>query len=84
LREWVRVYRRAYAAPIPIETAVPVPVTSTTPVTRTDGATGRFLPTVAEWRDTGIPLLVFVVFGALAGAMGVVATKRVRVLRKRE
>jgi type VII secretion-associated serine protease mycosin len=84
LTEWVRLYRRAYESPIPIETAVPVPVTTTTPVANPDRETGSFLPTAAEFRDTGIPLLVFTFFGVLAVWMGFMATTRVRALRKRE
>jgi type VII secretion-associated serine protease mycosin len=84
LKEWVRLYRRAFAEPIPIETAVPVPVTTATPVPQAAAPGGFPLPTLADLRDTGIPLLVFGVFGALATWMGFVATKRVRAVRGKE
>jgi type VII secretion-associated serine protease mycosin len=84
LKEWVRLYRRAYAEPIPIETAVPVPVTTATPVAEAAAPGGVALPTLADLRDTGIPLLVFGVFGSLAAWMAFVAGKRVRALRGKE
>ena len=68
LADWIRVHRRA-DAPEPTLTPVPAPSGSATPVPTVEatGPTnplGTLLPTVAQLRDVGIPLLLFGGFGA--------------------
>ena len=68
LKEWIRVYRRAASTPPPPSQQAEVPPRATpTPVpsARATNPLGTILPTVASLRDTGIPLLVFAVFGTL-------------------
>lgn len=85
LAEWIRVNRRAEAVTPEAETlAPPTPSASATapPVASARSPLGTLLPTVAQLRDTGIPLLVFAVFGAsfvllvLAGARQFMAARR--------
>ena len=67
LSDWIRVHRRANA-PEPTSTPVPLPepTGSAPPPVEAGPATplGTLLPTVAQLRDVGIPLLVFAGFGA--------------------
>lgn len=92
LAEWVRVHRRA--DPVPTVSLAPSEpgegagdsTSSGGPAGSGDSGTDRaatgplgvLLPTVAQLRDTGIPLLVFVVFGGLAAVLGFAAARRLR------
>ena len=70
LADWIRVNRRAEVTPSP--TVVPPPDDDTvivpTPQAGPANPLGTLLPTVDALRDTGVPLAVFVVFGALLAA----------------
>ena len=86
LTDWIRVHRRA-DAPEPTSTAAPLPApteTAAPPVTASGGGPlGTLLPTVAQLRDTGIPLLVFFGFGA-ALVLAVVGLRRFGRVGRRE
>jgi len=64
LREWIRLYRRAEASPAP--TTPPAPVATPTPIDASGpwNPLGTLLPTIGQLRDTGVPLLVLLVFGS--------------------
>jgi len=82
LQAWITLHRRA-AAPEPSAAASvlpegPAPVP--TPETREGERLSALLPTVETMRSTGIPLIVFGVFG---GAMVVIAVGAARQFRRR-
>jgi type VII secretion-associated serine protease mycosin len=80
LKEWIRVYRRAASTPPPPSQQAEVPPRPTpTPVpsVRAANPLGTILPTVASLRDTGIPLLVFAVFGTLLALLVRVFYRRI-------
>lgn len=62
LAEWIVLFRRADADPIPAPTAAAIPAPESSPIAADDGVTGTLLPSIAQVRDLGIPLLVFAVF----------------------
>jgi type VII secretion-associated serine protease mycosin len=64
LKDWIHLHRRAAATPTPTPTELAPATPSPTPVPQASTANplGTLLPTVAQLRDVGIPLLVFVVF----------------------
>jgi len=84
LAEWIRLYRRADAPPIPVATGIPVPEFTPQPVAGPADPTGTLLPSVAQLRDVGVPLLVFLVFGGAAIVLGVRAVQHFRSPRERE
>ena len=65
LAEWVRINRRATAEKPPVETLEPEPSPSATalPESSDQSSSGGIFPTLGQWRDVGIPLLLFGVFG---------------------
>jgi type VII secretion-associated serine protease mycosin len=79
LAEWIRVHRRAdapapsSAAVVPVEPA-PVP----TPQSDGDHPLRALLPTVESMRSTGLPLIVFAVFGAALAAVAAGAARQFR------
>jgi subtilisin family serine protease len=79
LAEWIRVHRRA-DAPAPSAGAVapvePAPVP--TPQSDGDHPLRALLPTVESMRSTGLPLIVFAVFGAALVAVGAGAARQFR------
>ncbi|MEO9104209.1 MAG: S8 family serine peptidase, partial [Terrimesophilobacter sp.] len=78
LKDWIHLHRRAQAtaSPQPVESpsASPTPVPQAGPVS----PLGTLLPTVAQVRDVGIPLLVFAVFLWLLMVWLVSLLRRVR------
>ena len=80
LKDWIHLHRRAQAtaSPTPIvspsASPIPVPGPQAGPVS----PLGTLLPTVAQLRDVGIPLLVFAVFLGLLIAWFVGLLRRVR------
>ena len=70
LADWIRVNRRAEVTPSPTVVPPPDDDTATVPTPQAGPANplGTLLPTVDALRDTGVPLAVFVVFGALLAA----------------
>ncbi|MDO7883288.1 S8 family peptidase [Salinibacterium soli] len=80
LSEWITLYRRADSTPAPLPSGVPYTVPE--PIALAPSSPlGTLLPTVNELRVAGIPLLVFAVFLAIAGAavaLGIRRTKRAR------
>jgi type VII secretion-associated serine protease mycosin len=83
LAEWIRVHRRA-DVPAPSAQAsnpaveAPVP----TPVTDPGQPLAVLLPTVETMRSTGIPLIVFTVFGGAAVLVAVGAVRQFRRARR--
>jgi type VII secretion-associated serine protease mycosin len=84
LKDWIHLHRRAAVSPspTPIETAPGTP--SPTPVPQAGPADprGTLLPTVAQLRDVGIPLLVYAVFLGLLIAWAMTLYRRVRGSRR--
>jgi type VII secretion-associated serine protease mycosin len=84
LKDWIHLHRRAAVSPspTPIETAPGTP--SPTPVPQAGPADprGTLLPTVAQLRDVGIPLLVYAVFLGLLIAWATTLYRRVRGSRR--
>jgi len=62
LADWIVLYRRADAPALPAPTAAAIPAPDSSPIAADDGVTGTLLPSIAQLRDVGIPLLVFAVF----------------------
>jgi subtilisin family serine protease len=80
LADWITIYRRARSTPGPTPSSshiadVPVAAGPVNPL-------GTILPTVNLLRNAGIPLLVFLVFGALLGWACVVGVRLFRSPRK--
>jgi type VII secretion-associated serine protease mycosin len=87
LSEWIRVNRRAAASPTDVETLAPEPAPSVpAPVPNASGASplGTLLPSIAQLRDVGIPLLLFTLFGVSLGVLVFSATRQFRAARRRE
>jgi len=84
LSEWIRVNRRATAETPEAETLAPEPVPSEVAIPEASGSSplGTLLPTVGQFRDVGIPLLLFGVFGVsfvlvmMAGVRQFMAARR--------
>jgi type VII secretion-associated serine protease mycosin len=87
LSDWIRVNRRAAAAPSEVETLAPTPAPSATtaPVPNASGASplGTLLPSVAQLRDAGIPLLLFTLFGVAFVVLVSSAARQFRAARRR-
>ncbi len=85
LKDWIHLHRRAEASPEPTPIGTPLPSTTPTPAPDAGSQTplGTLLPTIAQLRDIGIPLLVYAVFLALLGAWSVRLVRRVRGPRRR-
>ncbi|MET3768980.1 subtilisin family serine protease [Marisediminicola sp. UYEF4] len=86
LREWIRLNRRAEAAPEPSE-PLPSPSASAEPAPAPPVAgpptpLGVVLPTVESLRDVGIPLLVVGGFGSLLVFSLVLAGRQLRRMRR--
>lgn len=85
LTDWVRLHRRAEAAPIPTsspEPSAPVTATPTTAVANRDGNAG-FPPSTQELRSTAIPLAVYAGLGVSVIAVVIGAVRHFKRLRNR-
>ncbi|HEU4849021.1 MAG TPA: S8 family serine peptidase [Terrimesophilobacter sp.] len=84
LKDWIHLHRRAEASPEPTPIGTPRPSTSPAPVPQAgpQSPLGILLPTVAQLRDVGIPLLVYAVFLTLLIAWLVQVVRRVRRSRR--
>ncbi|WP_235491256.1 S8 family serine peptidase [Frigoribacterium sp. Leaf164] len=78
LSEWIRVHRRAdEVVPDGSSSAVPVePAPVPTPETPDGERLSALLPTVETMRSTGVPLIVFAVFGGALVLVGVGAARQ--------
>ncbi|WP_411700119.1 S8 family peptidase [Conyzicola sp.] len=84
LAEWIRINRRATAETPDLETLEPEPVPSASPLPESSESSplGTLFPTVGQFRDVGIPLLLFTVFGVslvlviMAGVRQFMAARR--------
>ena len=83
LAEWIKVYRRAVSTPAPVPTGTSTPIAEPAPIAAGPvNPLGTVLPTVNLLRNVGVPLLVFVVFGALVALVITRAVRRVRATRR--
>jgi type VII secretion-associated serine protease mycosin len=84
LEAWIRLHRRAESTPVAIPTHTAAPTPPPVSAAGPSDPTGTLLPSANQLRNTGLPLLVFVLFaGALAGVV-VLALRRFRRLRRAE
>jgi subtilisin family serine protease len=81
LADWVRVNRRADAAPAPAQTVVPSPEPS--PQSWADDPTGTLLPSLVTLQLVGLPLVVVLVLALGAGGLAIGAVRRLRPPRSR-
>lgn len=84
LKDWIRLHRRADADPEPTPIGTPRPSPTPTPVPEAgpQSPLGTLLPTIAQLRDVGIPLLVYAVFSGLVVVWAVQLVRRVRGTRR--
>jgi type VII secretion-associated serine protease mycosin len=83
LAEWVRINRRADSPELPPSTEAPLPLTTPVAAPNNDNPLGTILPTIAQLRDVGVPLLVLMIFGGSVIAMLIGATQHFRSLRRK-
>ncbi|MCU1513134.1 MAG: peptidase [Microbacteriaceae bacterium] len=65
LKEWIRLNRRATAAPTPAPSSTATPTPTPAPVAGASTPFGSVLPSVDALRNTGLPLLIYAAFLAL-------------------
>ena len=80
LKDWIHLHRRAVATPTPTPIATDTPTAAPMPGAKATPADprGTLLPTIAQLRDVGIPLLVYAVFLGLLATLLVTLYRRVR------
>jgi hypothetical protein len=86
LAEWIRINRRATAETPDTETLEPEPVPSASPLPESSDSSpmGSLFPTIGQWRDVGIPLLLFTVFGVSFVLVILAGVRQFRAARRRE
>jgi len=87
LSEWIRINRRADATPAPADTLIPAPTATAAPLPQIGGVQtplGTLLPTVAQLRDVGIPLLLYAAFGTAFVLLLLSAARQFRAARRKE
>ncbi|MET4582305.1 type VII secretion-associated serine protease mycosin [Conyzicola nivalis] len=86
LGEWIRINRRAQAVTPEAETLAPTPSASATPGPGASGGGSNDEPffTLGLWRDVGIPVLLFAVFGASFVLLVLAGVRQFRAARRRE
>ena len=84
LKDWIHLHRRAEVGlePTPIGTPPPPAAPPPAPQAAPQTPLGTLLPTVAQLRDVGIPLLVYGVFLGLVVVWAVQLVRRVRGSRR--
>lgn len=84
LKDWIHLHRRAEPAPAPTPTKLPTASPTPTPMPQAGPGNplGTVLPTIAQLRDVGVPLLVFAAFFALLAAWLTGFVRRVRGSRR--
>lgn len=82
LAEWVRLYRRADAAPAPEPEVTPVEVEPLPPVEPPSEAGSPLIPSAESLRYGTLPLIVLTVPGILIGLGVTAAARRIRSARK--
>jgi type VII secretion-associated serine protease mycosin len=83
LTDWIRLHRRADSTPVPVPTAPALPAPETTPIAVAAPADDTLLPTVAELREVGIPVLIYLGFGLALVVVMVGAIQHFRRSRRR-
>jgi type VII secretion-associated serine protease mycosin len=89
LADWIRLYRRADVAPTepsspPAEaTPTPIPAEPET-IAGPPNPLGVLLPTIAQVRDVGVPLLLYAVFGTAFVLLTTAATRQFKAARRKE
>lgn len=81
LAQWIAVYRRADATPVPIPTITDEPEESAQ-VAEPRNPLGTVLPTVTLLRDVGIPVGILVLFLGLLSTLAAVVIRRLRAARR--
>ena len=84
LAEWITLYRRAASTPAPAPPAAGAPAPQGTPITADPGVTGTLLPSIAQLRDAGIPLLVYAGFAVTLVLLVASAVRQRSGVRRRE
>jgi type VII secretion-associated serine protease mycosin len=86
LAEWIRINRRATAETPDTETLAPEPAPSASPLPESSDSSpaGTLFPTIGQWRDVGIPLLLFTVFGVSFVLVILAGIRQFRAARRRE
>jgi len=84
LAEWVRVNRRADAPAAPPQGGIVAPAPDSTPIATPDVGVVGLLPSVAQLRDVGAGLLLYVAFGTAFVVLFAAAVQHFRRLRRRE
>lgn len=77
LAEWIRLYRRADAAPLPTpEPVIPEPIPIPEAASTQTNPLGTVLPSLADLRNIGIPLAIYALFGTAAVGLGWAARRQ--------
>ena len=84
LAEWVRINRRADAPAEPTQGGIAAPAPDSTPLATPDVGVVGLLPSVAQLRDVGAGLLLYVAFGTAFLVLFGAAVQHFRRLRRRE
>jgi type VII secretion-associated serine protease mycosin len=83
LADWIRLNRRANSTPAPASTGAAMPVPESTPIAAPPIPAADLLPSLAQLRDVGIPLLLYAGFLAAFIVLVVGAVRHFRRLRRR-
>jgi type VII secretion-associated serine protease mycosin len=81
LAEWIRVYRRAEVAPVPLPSGIATPTPAPVQAGPADPS-GTLLPTVNQLHFVGVPLLVLGLFSALLVAFVVIVLRSLLTQRR--
>ncbi len=83
LKDWIKLHRRAESTAVPTPLGSPLPTPTEEPSVGAESLnpTGTLLPSLAQLRSIGIPLLVFLVFGIALVVWIVRVVSRVRSTR---
>lgn len=65
LKNWIRVYRRAASTPAPDDAAAATPIPRRSQAAAPVNPLGTVLPSIESLRNTGLPLLVYLIFAIL-------------------
>jgi hypothetical protein len=66
LKDWIKLYRRAASTPAPTQGAATAPAPQREQSAAPANPLGTVLPSIESLRNTGLPLLIYLVFVVLA------------------